>query len=294
MIIPNKEFLSRLSSVLFLLFLVFLTPFNIEAGNTSFNVESEDQWTYKIIVAKRTFSYSIGIFSSDISTRGYSLKEEVIPAGESINLTIISIKDENPVSIVYRLNSNKSMVEVESNESQIILGIQNALGLSVLGEEISFFDNSSGVAAGEDFFVIPSTMPWLSIFNIWNQTIPELDGTLEGIEAVLYLDYEDTKKYFFMELEYSGSMNNKSSGIVLDFVYAAEFKWEKKNGVLLFYDIDSDMEGTVNNSYSAGFSLDIRIEREEEVEKISSMDIVPIFGALLLVSFLVMRKKKEN
>ncbi|PWI46973.1 hypothetical protein CEE45_14120 [Candidatus Heimdallarchaeota archaeon B3_Heim] len=284
----------RYISVLSLFLLVLLTPFTVEASFSSYNVDSEDQWTYTVVAAKRTFAYSFGFFSTEISTRGYMLGKEIIPVGTTFNLSIVAVNDEDPVYVVYQLKSSISEVNIESNESQVILGIQNALGLSVLGNDVNFLDNSSGVSAGDEFFVIPVTLPWLSIFNIWNQSIPELDGALEGIETVLYLDYEETKKYFIMEVEYSGTMNDRSTGIVLDFVYAAEFKWEKKNGVLVFYDINSDMEGSVNNSNSASFSLDIRLEREEELDYISRFDFFAVFSALISVSFVIRRKKKRN
>ena len=290
----NQVLQIRFISIFFLFLLVLLTPFTVEASFSSYNVNSEDQWTYTVVAAKRTFAVSYGIFRTEISTRGYMLGEENIPVGTTFNLTIVAVNDEEPTNVVYQLKSSISEVNIESNESQVILGIQNALGLSVIGNEVNFLDNSSGVSAGEEFFVLPFTLPWLSIFNIWNQSIPELDGALEGIETVHYLDYEETKKYFFMELEYSGTMNDESIGIVLDFVYAAEFKWEKKNGVLLFYDINSDMEGSVNNSNFASFSLDIRLERKEELGYISRFDFFAVFSALILVYFVIGRKKKRN
>ncbi len=284
----------RYISVLFLFLLVLLTPFTVEASFSSYNVDSEDKWTYTVVAAKRTFAFSFGIFDTEISTRGYMLGEELIPVGTTFNLSIISVHDEDPVNVVYQMKSNTSTINVESNESQVILGIQNALGLSVLGNEVNFFNNSAGVSAGEEFFVVPVTLPWLSIFNIWNQSIPELDGALEGIETVLYLDYEETKEYFFMEVEYSGTMNDESTGIFLDFVYAAEFKWEKKNGILLFYDINSDMEGSVNNSNSASLSLDIRLEREDELGYISSIDFIIVFIAISSLYLGTGKKKKRN
>ncbi|MHA1976987.1 MAG: hypothetical protein ACW98I_08825 [Candidatus Hodarchaeales archaeon] len=285
----SQIFSTKLVFVLFLILIVFFTPASVEARQTSYNVNSGDQWTYKILAAKRSFSYSFGLFGAEITTRGYNLGEEIMPVGSSLNLSVVTVNEEEPVNIVYQLISNESVINIESNESQLILALQNSLGLSILGNETNFFDNSTGVSAGEEFFAIPTSLSWSALFNVWNQSIPELDGAIDGIETILYLDYEETPKTFFMVLEFSGTMNDESTGIVLDFVYAAEFKWEKKNGILLFYDINSDMEGTINNSNSAGFSIDIRVEREEEISHISSIEILAIFIALVALH----RKRKK-
>ncbi|MHA2254929.1 MAG: hypothetical protein ACXAAM_02550 [Candidatus Heimdallarchaeaceae archaeon] len=284
--IPREFILVMLLS----LAMVFI-PTNANANITSYNVDSGDEWTYEILVAKRTFAYSFGFFDAEIITRGYTLGGENLPVGSLLNLSVIAVDDEDPVSIVYQLHSNSSTLNIVSNESQVILGLQNALGLSFMGNETNFFDNTTGISAGEEFFVVPSTLSWLSLFNVWNQSVPDLDGAIDGIETVLYLNHEETKKSFFMELEYSGTLNDDSTGIVLDFVYAAEFKWEKSNGILLYYDINSDMEGTVNNSNAATFSLDIRIEREEELDYINNAEFFTIFLAVSAVLSLRKRKK---
>ena len=270
---------------------MFFIPSNTDAIIASYNVEPGDEWTYEILVAKRKFTYSFGFFGAEIITRGYALGGENLPVGSFLNLSIIAVNDEDPASIVYQLQSNSSTVNIISNESQVVFGLQNALGLSIMGNETNFFDNSTGISFGEEFFAVPSTLPWLSLYNVWNQSVPELDGTIDGIETVLLLDYEETKKSFFMELEYSGTLNDDATGIVLDFEYAAEFKWEKRNGILLYYDINSDMEGTLNNSNAATFSLDIRIEREEELDHISNIDFFTIFLAVIVVLSVEKRKR---
>jgi hypothetical protein len=119
------------------------------------------------------------------------------------------------------------------------------------------------------------------MFNVWNQSIPNLEGVIEGIELVVFIDYKETEKTFQMEMEYSGKMVESTQGIDFDFVYTAEFKWEKETGVLLVYDINSDMEGSYNNTFSATFSLDVRVERSDYGKFKANFDTNMMIFALL-------------
>ena len=95
-----------------------------------------------------------------------------------------------------------------------------------------------------------------------------------------------------MKIIYEGNMADTASGITLDFSYEAEFNWEK-NGVLISYDIFSLMEGNYNDIYSAGFSLNIRLDRPFS-ENTTGLDITLIPISITLIVFLRMRKKEKQ
>ncbi|WP_455463110.1 choice-of-anchor S family protein [Candidatus Hodarchaeum mangrovi] len=262
--------------------LSFILCFPVTA---SYSVQTNDLWTYEVKAAKRTFEYSFGNFKSSISTRGYTLGENRLNVSDKFNLSVLSIQ-EDPEKVIYELKAMNSAIIVESDASKFLDGIQGALGVSLFGKDFNFLENTSGVSAGESFFICPNRLSWDSIFSVWNQTIPNLEGTLEGIETIKAIESKDTKETFQMIMIYSGRTDATSSGIDLDFTYSADFKWQKKTGVLLYYDIISEMEGTYNNIYSASFSLDLRIERADWRINIVSFDFLFFTSSFILISYL--------
>jgi len=268
----------------------FISSFPVTA---SYSVQTNDSWIYEVKAAKRTFEYSLGNFKSTISTRGYTLGENRLNVSDQFNLSVLSIQDD-PENIIYELKSMNSGITVESNASKVLEGIQGALGISLFGKEFNFLENNSGVSAGESFFICPNTLSWDSIFNVWNQTISNLEGALEGVETIKVIESKDTRETFQMVMIYSGKMDEISTGIDLDFTYSADFKWQKATGVLLFYDIISEMEGTFNNTYSASFSLDLRIERTDSRLNIVSFDFLFFTTSFILILSLYKNRKQHD
>ena len=278
-----KKLLNR-KQIFFMIFLIFgiLYSFLSDVPVTaSYSVHTGDVWTYEVKAAKRTFEYSFGNFKSNIITRGYTLGGSLLNMSDQFNLSVLSIQNE-PEKIIFELKSINSAITVESNASEVLTGIQGALGISILGSEFNFLENTSGLSAGDSFFICPNTLSWDLIFNAWNQSVPNLKGALEGVEVVNVIEAKDSEKDFQMIMSYSGKTEANSMGIDLDFTYSADFKWEKETGTLLYYDIVSDMEGTYNNTFSAVFSLDLRIERTDLKMNTVNFDFLFFITSLML------------
>jgi hypothetical protein len=264
----------------------------IKGSNTNYAVQSGDAWTYTVKSASRNFEYSLGAFESSVNTRGYKLTSEIVELGEEINLEITSVNSV-PSFVEYELRSNNISTQIKTNETLFLLSIQESLGRGVLGNDFNFLDNASGVTAGENFFIAPvNNISWSQVYDTWNQSVLELEGTLEGTEVIKLIDFTETPYTFLMKIIYEGNMADTASGIDLDFSYKAEFKWGK-NGVLISYDIFSLMEGNYYDIYSAGFSLNIRLDRPFSV-KITGLDITLIPFSITLIVFLGMRKKEKQ
>ncbi len=279
---------------MFFIFLLVLSSYHpiIEGSNTNYAVQSGDTWTYTVKSARRYFEYSFGAFESSILTRGYNLANEIVELGENIDLEITSV---NSISsfVEYELSSSNISTQIRVNKTLFFLSLQDSLGRGILGNNFNFLENTSGVSAGEYFFIAPvNNITWDDVFDTWNRSIPELEGTLEGAETIKSIDFIETPHTFLMEIIYEGNMADTASGINLDFNYEAEFKWEK-NGVLISYDIFSLMDGNYNDIYSAGYSLNIRLERSFS-EKTTGFDIALIPILITLIVFLKMRKREKK
>ncbi|MHA1542259.1 MAG: hypothetical protein ACTSQH_04730 [Candidatus Hodarchaeales archaeon] len=282
------------SKFLVFIFLFVISSYHpiIDGSISSYTVQSGDKWTYTVKSARRNFEYSFGAFESSINTRGYKLKNEIVELGEEIDLEITSV-NSFPSFVEYELNSSNISTQIKVDKTLFLLSIQESLGRGILGNNFNFLDNTSGVTAGEYFFIAPvNNISWYQIYDVWNRSIPELEGTLEGTEAIQWIDFTETPSTFLMKIIYEGNMVDTASGIDLDFSYEAEFKWEK-NGVLISYDIFSLMEGNYNDIYSAGFSLNIRLDRPFS-EKTTGLDITLIPISITLIVFLRMRKKEKQ
>ncbi|MHA2168138.1 MAG: hypothetical protein ACXAAT_20005, partial [Candidatus Hodarchaeales archaeon] len=169
------------SKFLFFIFLFVISSYHpiIKGSSTNYTVQSGDAWTYTVKSARRNFEYSFGAIESSVNTRGYKLQNEIVELGEEINLEITSV---NSISsfVEYELSSNNISTQIKVNETLFLLSIQESLGRGILGNDFNFLDNTSGVTAGEYFFIAPvNNITWSQVYDIWNRSIPELEGTLE-------------------------------------------------------------------------------------------------------------------
>ncbi len=265
---------------------------SINASSTDYAVQSGDNWTYTVKSASRNFEYSYGALTFSPTTVGYDLNTEIVELGKEIDLKVTSV-NSIPSFIEYELNSSSITKQIKVDENLFLLSLQESLGRGILGDDFSFLENTSGVSAGEHFFIVPvNNITWDEVFNTWNRSIPELEGTLEGAEVIQYVDYIETPYTYLVKINYEGNMADTASGINLDFSYEAEFLWEK-NGVLISYYIISLMEGNYNDVYSAGFSLNIRLARDFS-ENTTGFDITLIPTSIMILVFLGITKKKKT
>ncbi|MHA2278891.1 MAG: hypothetical protein ACXAC2_24185, partial [Candidatus Kariarchaeaceae archaeon] len=217
------------SKFLFFIFLFVLSSYHpiIKGSNTNYAVQSGDTWTYTVKSARRNFEYSFGPIESSVNTRGYKLENEIVELGEEINLEITSV-NSIPSFVEYELNSGNISTQIKVNETLFLLSLQESLGRGILGNDFNFLDNTSGVTAGEYFFIAPiNNISWSQVYDMWNRSIPELEGTLEGTEVIQSINFTETPYTFLMKIIYEGNMADTASGIDLDFSYEAEFNWEK-------------------------------------------------------------------
>ena len=288
-----RSFSSKSNYLLFI-FLLVLCTYNpsINASSTDYAVQSGDEWTYTVKSARRHFQYSLGALKFSTTTVGYNLDNEIVELEEKIDLKVTSV-NSIPSFVEYELNSSSISTQVTVDDSLLVLSLQESLGRGILGSDFNFLENTSGVSAGEHFFIVPvNNMTWDDVFNIWNQSIPELEGILEGSEVIQLVDFVETPYTFLMRIIYEGNMADTASGINLDFSYEAEFLWEK-NGVLISYYIISLMEGNHNDGYSAGFSLNIHLARDFS-ENTTGFDITLIPISIMILVFLGITKKKKT
>jgi len=287
---------SSKSKYLFFVFLLLLCSYNPSiasiASSTDYAVQSGDEWTYTVQSARRNFQYSYGTLKFSTTTEGYNLDNEIVELGGEIDLKVTSV-NSIPSFVEYELNSSSISTQITVDETLFLLSLQESLGRGILGTDFNFLENTSGVSAGEYFFIVPvNNITWDDVFNTWNRTIPELEGTLEGSEVIQFVDFVETPYTFLMKIIYEGTMADATLGINFDFSYEAEFLWEK-NGVLISYYIISLMEGNYNNIYSAGFSLNIRLVRDFS-ENTTGFDITLIPTSIMIIVFLGIRKKKKT
>ena len=285
---------SSKSKFLFFIFLFVLYSYYpiTKGSSTDYAVQSGDSWTYTVKSARRNFEYSYGALTFSSTTVGYDLNTEIVELGKKIDLKVTTV-NSIPSFIEYELNSSSITTHIKVDENLFLLSLQESLGRGILGDNFNFLENTSGVSAGEHFFIVPvNNLTWDEVFNTWNRSIPELEGTLEGTEVIQYVDYIETPYTFLVKIIYEGNMADTASGINFDFSYEAEFLWEK-NGVLISYDIISLMEGNYNSIYSAGFSLNIRLARNFSVNT-TGFDTTLISTSIMIIVFLGIIKKKKK
>ncbi|MFX0088263.1 MAG: hypothetical protein ACFFAU_21590, partial [Candidatus Hodarchaeota archaeon] len=246
-----------MTGILFILALItFDGPIS---SNASYGVQTNDSWTFTVKNAQRVFSYSYGFFKGRTVSTGYLLGETKIPLDEQFNLTILSIESNSLENISFRINSISESITAKSSPSLFEKGIQDALGKSVLGEG-NFLQNESGLNAGNEIFIAPNNISWLSLIDLWNYSTNDLPSAIDGIETVIILEDSNNEIDYRMRMLYDGTLIDPSLGINFDFTYDALFQWEKETGVLLRYEFYSYMQGTYNNTFSASFSMNLAIE----------------------------------
>ena len=289
--LSTKKFM--LIGILFIISLIsFIGPIS---SNASYGVKTNDSWTFTIKNAQRNFSYSYGFLKGKIVSTGYLLGETKIPLDEQFNLTILSI-ESNPIeSISFKLNSANESITAKSSASLFEKGIQDALGKSVLGEG-NFLQNESGLNAGNEIFLAPDNTSWSSLIQLWNYSVTELPGAIDGLESVIVLENFENEIDYQMRMLYDGTLIDPTMGINFDFTYEALIQWEKETGILLQYEFDSHMEGTYNNTFSAIFSMNLAIERtdiDDVLEKSNQNSIGLDFSIIIASVIFYIRKKRS-
>jgi hypothetical protein len=263
------------------LILSFSPVFLSSARFFSYDVLPDDSWNYTVQKAYRDFEYSVVSFNNRITSRGYLHGDVIVAVGEQLELTVLSYNSNSPESINYQIKAENETLIIENNAGLFDVGVQEALGCGILGEGEAFLQNNSGLTVGNAVFIAPSNISWSSVFQLWNKSIPELQGSLEGIETIRILDEQETSQDYKMWIQYIGTMANNSIGLDLDFTYDASFHWEKKTGVLLSYDITTKMMGEYNNAFSAKFNMELRLDREDLGDFMN--DAVPSFEIGLII-----------
>jgi hypothetical protein len=287
--LSNKKF-TNIGIIFILTLIAFHGPISSKA---TYGIQTNDSWTFKIKKARRFFSYSYGFFKGKIESTGYLLGETKIPLDEQFNLTILSIESNSLENVTFQLKSISESITAKNSASLFEKGIQGALGKSVLGEG-NFLQNESGLNAGNNIFIAPVNTSWSSLIQLWNYSITDLPGAIDGLETVIILEDSDNEIDYQMRMLYDGILIDSNMGINFDFTYNALVQWEKETGVLLKYEFDSHMEGTYNNTFSAIFSMDLAIERtdiknvlEKSNQNATGLDLFIIIAA---VTFLGKRK----
>ncbi|MHA2075583.1 MAG: choice-of-anchor S family protein [Candidatus Hodarchaeales archaeon] len=284
--ITRKNFL-KLGILFTSIVIVLFYPIASEA---SYGVELNNSWTFNVVKASRNFQYSLGVLKGDVSSFGYLLGNTKVPVRDHFNMTILSIESSFPENVSFRLNSANSAITAKSSADSFQKGIQESLGVSVLGEGNFLFDQE-GLNAGNDIFIAPDNTSWTSLIQLWNISITELTGAIEGLEYVINLDYSNNLIDYIMQIEYEGTLVDSTMGINFDFSYNAFLQWEKRTGVLLKYKFGSYMTGTYNGSFSASFDMNLEIERndrqkvlENTTQESPGFEFLFIFVTLLLIS----------
>ncbi len=264
------------------------------ASDASYGVEINDSWTFNVVKARRNFQYSLGIFEGDVSSSGYLLGSTKVPLNDNFSMTISSIESSSPENVSFKLNSASSTITARTSANSFEKSIQESLGVSVLGEG-NFLYDQGGLNAGNDLFIAPDNTSWLSLIQLWNLSITELTGAMDGLESVILLTDTDNQVCYMMQIEYEGTIVDPSMGINLDFSYNALLQWEKTTGVLLKYKFGSHMIGTYNNSFSASFDMNLEIERTDMQEVMENTNQAsPGFEFLfVIVSVLIISRNKK-
>ena len=290
----TRKIFLKLGILLLLTFSLLYYPLASEA---SYGVEINDSWTFNVVKARRNFQYSLGIFEGEVSSSGYLLGSAKVPLNDHFNMTILSIESSSPENVSFKLNSASSTVTSRASADSFEKGIQESLGVSVLGEG-DFLNDQGGLNAGNDVFIAPDNTSWLSLIQLWNLSITELTGAMDGLESVSVLTDTDNQIFYMMQIEYEGTLIDPSMGINLDFSYNALLQWEKATGVLLKYKFGSQMTGSYNNSFSATFDMNLEIERIDMKEVLENTNQASpgfeILFVIITISIIFRNKKIKS
>ncbi len=258
------------------------------ASNASSGVNTDDSWIFRVKKASRYFEYSFGNLYLTSSTQGYRLGNSIVPLQEEINLRVLSIDSTAPGTILFQVSSTNSSVTVNSSTSTFENNLQESLGQSVLGDGFNFLDDDSGVSVGNWVFFAPVNISWSSLIQQWNKSVSSLPGALEGLDAILELDDDNNEKYYQMWIKYNGTLLNITMGIDFLFTYTANFMWEKSTGVLLTYEISTQMTGKYEQTFDANFALNLKLERNDLNEVLNEKpEATPGFEMIILLSGLM-------
>lgn len=254
----NKK--SIFISIWFILIVLFLyRPITSQA---LYAVNTNDSWNFTVKKAQRNFVYSAGPLNGKVITTGYLLGETKIALNEQFNLKINSVNANGLENVTFQMTSGDESVTSIGSAELFENSIQEALGRSIIGDG-DFLQNASALNAGSNIFIAPVNTSWSSIIDNWNESITNLPGALEGLEAVLLLEDSNNDIDYKMRIEYEGTLIESAMGLDLDFTYEALIQWEKNTGVLLKYDFHLEMEGTYNNQFSATYFMNLAVERSD-------------------------------
>ncbi len=279
-------------SIFFVLAVLFL--YRPTTSQALYAVHTNDSWNFTVKKAQRNFIYSAGPLRGKVITTGYLLGETKIALNEQFNLKIISVNSNSLENVSFQMNSGDETVTAIGSAESFENSIQDALGRSILGEG-DFLQNNSALNAGSDIFIAPVNTSWSSLIQNWNESITNLPGALDGLEAVLLLEDSNNEIDYEMRIKYEGTLINSTMGIILDFTYEALIQWEKSTGVLLKYDFHSQMEGTYNNQFSATFFMNLAVERSDinDVLGNSSQGTFGFELFVILATIGIISKKKK-
>ena len=280
-------------SIFFVLAVLFL--YRPTTSQALYAVHTNDSWTFTVKKAQRNFVYSAGPLNGKLITTGYLLGETKIALNEQFNLKIISVNSNILENVSFQMNSGDETVTAIGSAESFENRIQDALGRSILGEG-DFLQNNSALNAGSDIFIAPVNTSWSSLIQNWNESITNLPGALDGLEAVLLLEDSNNEIDYEMRIKYEGTYINSTMGINLDFTYEALIQWEKSTGVLLKYDFHSQMEGTYNNQFSATFFMNLAVERSDINDVLgNSNQGTSGFGLFVILATIgIISKKKKK
>ncbi|MFX1507509.1 MAG: hypothetical protein ACFFDC_15605 [Promethearchaeota archaeon] len=248
-------------------------------------VKPNDTWDYTVDKAYMSFVYSSGLLNFRSSTQGYRLENTLVPIQEELTVTVLTYETTPQTTIIYQVSWENITVVVNSSSLLIDYGLQESLGRGVLGSGYDFLFSDTGVTIGDWVFIVP-VETLLSSLEVWNKST--LPGAIEGMETILDLGDEENEKDYHMWIKYEGNMENDSFGLNLQFTFNADFRWEKRTGVLLAYEIITSMQG-VYQSHDATFNLELKLERTDLNEflgqNVSSFDLLILTVALLVLVY---------
>ncbi|MFW9903954.1 MAG: hypothetical protein ACFFFH_06440 [Candidatus Thorarchaeota archaeon] len=265
--------------------LLFLTINSSRISGVISEVEPNDTWNYTVDKAYMAFVYSSGFLNFRSSTQGYRLENTLVPIQEEITVTIITYETTPQTTIIYQVSWENTTVVVNSSTLLTENGLQESLGHGIIGSGYDFLFSDTGVTIGDWVFIVPvDTL--LSSLQVWNKST--LPGAIEGMETILDLGDEENEKDYHMWIKYEGTMENDSFGLNLQFFFNADFRWEKRTGVLLAYEIITSMQGEYQ-SQDATFNLELKLERTDLDEfigqNVSSFDLFILTAGLLVLVY---------